>query len=80
MAQGFNCAGVKITQPEEVGPVISKLTKAGPSLANVIVSVKPTTPATLSMVGMTDDPNVSCSRISQKTLLTVIAVDCGPVL
>ncbi|EME88148.1 uncharacterized protein MYCFIDRAFT_48343 [Pseudocercospora fijiensis CIRAD86] len=57
VAQGFNCAGVRITQPEEIGPAISKLTKAGPSLANMIVSVKPTTPATLSMVGMTDDPN-----------------------
>ncbi|GIZ39909.1 hypothetical protein CKM354_000327100 [Cercospora kikuchii] len=58
VAQGFNCAGQKVTEYDQVGPAIQRLSKAGPALLNMIVSVKPTSPATLSMVGATNDPNV----------------------
>lgn len=59
VAQGFNNAGAKIEKPEDVAPKIKELVGSAPALANIIVSVKPTTPATLGMVGMTEDPNVS---------------------
>jgi len=59
VAEGFNCDGKKVTRLEEVSSVVSKLAKAGrPSLINLIVSAKPITPATMSMVGMTEDKNV----------------------
>jgi thiamine pyrophosphate-dependent acetolactate synthase large subunit-like protein len=56
VARGFNCASKKMDRFEDL---IRALSRAGPALANVVVSVKPTTPATLGMVGMTEDPNVS---------------------
>ena len=58
VAQGFNCAGAKVTEYEKIKPTIQELSKAGPALLNLIVSVKPTSPATLSMVDVTEDPNV----------------------
>ena len=59
VAQGFNCVGAKATTLAEVGPAVKKLVESGrPGLLNMIVSVKPTTPATLSMVSMTDDKDV----------------------
>lgn len=59
VAQGFNCVGAKATTLAEVGPAVKKLVDSGrPGLLNMIVSVKPTTPATMSMVNKSDDPNV----------------------
>lgn len=58
VAQGFNCTAAKVTEYDDISPTIEKLSKAGPALVNLIVSVKPTSPATLSMVGPTADPNV----------------------
>lgn len=59
VAQGFNCEGAKVTELGEVGTAVEKLVKSGgPGLLNMIVSVKPTTPATQSMVGWTDDKDV----------------------
>lgn len=47
VAEGFNCEGKKVTKLDKVGPTVEKLVKLGkPSLLNMIVSVKPTTPAT----------------------------------
>ncbi|KAI1846261.1 hypothetical protein JX266_007786 [Neoarthrinium moseri] len=57
VSEGFGCTGKRIEKHDEVESTIKELVEATPSLANMIVSVKPTTPATLSMVGVTDDPN-----------------------
>ena len=47
VAEGFNCEGKKVTKLDEVGPTVEKMVKSGrPGLLNMIVSVKPTTPAT----------------------------------
>jgi hypothetical protein len=60
VAQGFGCEGVKVDQFEDVEKGVKGLVESGgPGLMNLVVSVKPTTPATLSMVGATKDPNVS---------------------
>lgn len=59
VAQGFNCKAAKITEYDQIKPTVEELSKSGPSLINMIVSVKPTSPATMSMVSATDDPNVS---------------------
>ena len=77
VAQGFNCAGVKVTKYEEVGPAIKKLSTAGPALLNMIVSVKPTSPATLSMVGATDDPNVSIIRSVETVFRALMSFAIG---
>ena len=59
VAQGFNCAGEIVKDYDQIKPAVEKLTKSGkPGLINLIVSSQPTTPATLSMVGMTEDKNV----------------------
>lgn len=59
VAQGFNCAGECVTEYDQIRPTVEKLAQAGgPSLINLIVSRTPTSPATLSMVGATDNPNV----------------------
>ncbi|KAK3713187.1 hypothetical protein LTR37_008620 [Vermiconidia calcicola] len=59
VAQGFDCAGEIVTEFDQIKPTVEKLSKSGkPGLINLIVSAKPTTPATMSMVGMTDDKNV----------------------
>ena len=59
VAQGFGCAGEIITEFDKIKPTVEKLSKSGkPGLINLIVSVSPTSPATQSMVGMTDDDNV----------------------
>lgn len=58
VAQGFGCEGKKITAYEEIELTVRELAQKTPALINMIVSVKPTTPATLSMVGATTDPNV----------------------
>ncbi|KAM0810021.1 hypothetical protein AB5N19_10368 [Seiridium cardinale] len=57
VAEGFGCAGRRIDKYDDAASAIKELVEVVPGLANVIVSVKPTTPATLSMVGATDDPN-----------------------
>ncbi|EME48455.1 hypothetical protein DOTSEDRAFT_29894 [Dothistroma septosporum NZE10] len=58
VAQGFGCEGEKVEKFEDIGPVVEELSRKTPALINMIVSVKPTTPASLSMVGETADPNV----------------------
>ena len=59
VAQGFNCDGAYVTEFDDIKPTVESLSKSGkPGLINMIVSVQPTTPATQSMVGMTDDENV----------------------
>lgn len=56
VAQGFNCAGEFVKDYDEIKPAVEKLSKSGkPGLINMIVSASPTTPATKSMVGMTED-------------------------
>ena len=59
VAQGFGCEGRKVEKYEDIKPAVEELAQKTPALINMIVSVKPTTPATLSMVGATTDPNVS---------------------
>ena len=59
VAQGFNCAGEIVTEYDEIKPTVEKMSRSGkPGLINMIVSPQPTCPATLSMVGMTDDESV----------------------
>ncbi len=59
VAQGFNCDGEIVTEYDKIKPTVARMSKSGkPGLINLIVSTKPTTPATMSMVGMTDDKNV----------------------
>ena len=59
VAQGFNCAGEHVAEYDGIKPVVEKLSKSGkPGLINMIVSSQPTTPATMSMVGMTNDKSV----------------------
>ena len=59
VAQGFNCAGEFVADFDKIKPTVEKLAKSGkPGLVNLIVSSQPTTPATMSMVGMTDDKSV----------------------
>jgi thiamine pyrophosphate-dependent acetolactate synthase large subunit-like protein len=59
VAQGFNCDGAYVTEYDQIKPTVEKMSKSGkPGLINMIVSVQPTTPATQSMVGMTEDENV----------------------
>lgn len=59
VAQGFNCAGEIVSDYDQIKPTVEKLSKSGkPGLINLIVSLQPTTPATASMVGMTEDKNV----------------------
>ena len=59
VAQGFNCQAELVTEFDKINPTVEKLSKSGkPGLINLIVSTKPTTPATLSMVGMTEDKSV----------------------
>ena len=59
VAQGFNCAGEIVKDFNEIKPMVEKMSKSGkPGLINMIVSSQPTCPATMSMVGMTDDKNV----------------------
>lgn len=65
VAQGFGCEGVKVEKFEEIAPAVKELVSKTPALINMIVSVKPTTPATLSMVGVTSDPNVSAELIGR---------------
>jgi thiamine pyrophosphate-dependent acetolactate synthase large subunit-like protein len=59
VAQGFNCASALVTEYDQIQPAVEKLANVGgPGLINMIVSRTPTTPATLSMVGATKDPDV----------------------
>ena len=59
VAQGFNCDGEMVTEFDKIKPTVERMSKAGkPGLINMIVSPQPTTPATSSMVGMTEDKNV----------------------
>lgn len=59
VAQGFNCDGEIVTEFDKIKPTVERMSKSGrPGLINMIVSPQPTTPATLSMVGMTEDKNV----------------------
>ena len=59
VAQGFNCDGGIVTNYDEIKPTVEKMSKSGrPGLINMIVSSQPTTPATMSMVGMTEDESV----------------------
>jgi thiamine pyrophosphate-dependent acetolactate synthase large subunit-like protein len=59
VAQGFNCAGEIVKEYDQIKPTVEKMSRSGkPGLINMIVSPQPTCPATLSMVGMTDDESV----------------------
>lgn len=59
VAQGFGCVGAKVEDFGEIQPEIERLSEiSGPALLSLIVSDKPITPATRSMVSMTDDPDV----------------------
>lgn len=59
VAQGFNCDGALIDKFDDIAPTVEKMSTSGkPGLINLIVSSSPITPATMSMVGMTDDENV----------------------
>jgi thiamine pyrophosphate-dependent acetolactate synthase large subunit-like protein len=59
VAQGFNCDGVIVTEYDQIKPAVERMCKSGkPGLINLIVSSQPTTPATMSMVGMTEDESV----------------------
>ena len=59
VAQGFGCEGAYVDKHEQIAPKVEEFWKlSGPSLMNLIVSRTPTTPATLSMVGATKDPDV----------------------
>lgn len=63
VAQGFGCRGAKVEKYEEIEGAVKEMCKedGGRGLINLIVSVKPTSPATLGMVGATEDKNVSIS-------------------
>lgn len=59
VAQGFNNDGAFVDKFEDIKPTTERMSRSGkPGLINMIVSPQPTTPATLSMVGMTEDKNV----------------------
>lgn len=59
VAQGFNCDGAFVDKFADIAPAVKKMSTSGkPGLINLIVSAQPTTPATMSMVGMTEDENV----------------------
>ena len=59
VAQGFNCKGEIVTEFDKIKPTVEKMASSGrPGLINMITSPQPITPATMSMVGMTDDPDV----------------------
>lgn len=59
VAQGFNCDGILIDRFADITSTVKKMSTSGkPGLINLIVSPSPITPATQSMVGMTEDENV----------------------
>jgi thiamine pyrophosphate-dependent acetolactate synthase large subunit-like protein len=59
VAQGFNCDGEIITEFDKIKGTVEKMSRSGkPGLINLIVSSQPTSPATMSMVGMTEDESV----------------------
>lgn len=58
VAQGFNCNGMKVTEYNKILGVVNDLAGKGPGLINLVVSVKPASPATVSMVGMVEDDSV----------------------
>ncbi|KAF2726049.1 acetolactate synthase I/II/III large subunit [Polychaeton citri CBS 116435] len=59
VAEGFGCAGRKVTAIDEIKEAVEQLVKGKqPGLLNLIVSPKPAAPVTVAMVGQTEDKDV----------------------
>lgn len=58
VAQGFGCNGKKVVDHAQIASAVNDLAGKTPSLLNLMVSVKPASPATVSMVGMEEDDGV----------------------